>query len=103
MTNATIVSRSWASSHGTWVAACEEAYDFLRRALTPAEREVVEITQLEPQRVEVFYGQDVMVWSTWAHLPDRPAAWRYDVLDDMPRDQSAPSVRVGADRPTPTP
>lgn len=113
MTNATILlGATWASSHrytraagdiGTWAAACEHAYEMLRDSHTPAEQEHLEITQLEPQHVETRYGRTVMIWSAWAHLPGRDTPLRYDVLDDLPRDESAPSVRVGATRPTPAP
>ena len=78
----TIVQRSWASAHLSWADACQSAYAYLEASCSVAEREVAEITALEPQRVESVHGRDVMVWSTWLHLPDRPRVIRYDVLDN---------------------
>lgn len=95
-------SRTWATSHPSWTDACESAYDYLWRSLTPEERETAKITPLEPLRRETINGHEVMVWRTTVELMN---GWiiAADVLDNLPRDQAAPSVRVGQTPPTPPP
>lgn len=113
MTNVTVVLTTHASQHrytkeagtiGTWAAACEHAYESLHRALAAMGPHLseIEITQLEPVEPTWVNGLPVMRWSSHAHLSEQ-VSLRADVLDDLPRDEAAPSMARAADRHTPPP
>lgn len=105
MTNVTVVLTTRASGArytqragevGTWAAACEAAYEAMQDALKRLDLDgtTVEITKLEPQEANR--------WATFAHPPRGPVL-RVDLIDDLPRSESMPSIRVGIERPTPDP